>query len=278
LKLIVGPAGSRNDLTSAAKDSWTAFVSEIGTLPFECDPITFDSNARSHYGIAATFVYTGPLYRTTEFALILLSPAFFEKSENQQFLTLLHESIHLRFMLGPLRERVIESLDLYRRLETPDDVTDDTQRLFLNQRLAIAFQFRNFIDEIVAELFLRKTYPAYLRRRIEHYAEMRRATLSLWKKALPTLQRHEISHEILRNELGVRLAKGEQEADELRLMSATLDEELQRQCSSDEYARHLILKDEVMSITLEPLSFDGSAFDHAFRTVIEIPRGQPEAT
>jgi hypothetical protein len=69
-------------------------------------------------GVAKCFLFGNPKHPQSESALIVLSVSFFDKPVNERNLTLLHECIHLRFMSGPLRERVIES-------ERLDRVTTD---------------------------------------------------------------------------------------------------------------------------------------------------------
>lgn len=84
--------------------------------------------------------------------LIILSVGFFDRPAIERKLTLLHECIHIRFMLGSLRDRVIESHELEARHEILA-----LERLFLTQRLDLAFKFRSLVDEILAELYLKIT-------------------------------------------------------------------------------------------------------------------------
>lgn len=274
MDLIVGPADYRDDLTAEARTAWNAFVDEIGTLPFAYDHIRFDSNARSVSGIAGAFFYTGPRH-PREFALILFSPSFFEKEPHERTLTLLHESIHLRFMLGPMRNRVIGSLELDQIYQVPD-VTDPDDQQFLRQRRQLSFDFRSFIDEILAELYLKVAYPDYFRDRLAYYLAMRRRSLTLWQRGWPSLRPSALLYEIVRNELGVQLAQNEPEATEFGEMSAGLQQELERLCSPAEYARHRAMNERLTWATLEPIAYDDAAFCEAFMTTIAIPRNPPE--
>jgi hypothetical protein len=273
---IVGPSEYRSDLVQDATTAWNEFVDEIGTLPFEYDKIRFDWNARSISGVAGALLFAGPRY-PREFALMLVSPGFFQRERRERTLTLLHECSHLRFMLGTMRGKVIETIELERTYGLSDDVTDPEERRFLSQRIILAFDYRNFVDEIVAEFYLKTTYPAYARDRLLYYLDMRRGSSKLWQQAEPSLRPAALLYEILRNELGVRLSESEPQGAEFKAMSIDLDRELRQRCSSDEYAQHLAIKDRLLRTTLEPLTYDDAAITEAFMSVMQISfrRGGP---
>src|SRR2546422_3001516 len=195
MRLTIGPGNRRNDLVKPAKAAWETFVAEIGSLPMTCEPITFEAVGRSSSGTASAFVFIGPRYSAaSELAMIVLAANFFEKTLNERTLTLLHECIHLRFMIGALRHRVVGSIVL-NSAHRPPALLDQDVELFLDQRVGLAFGLRNFIDEIIAELYLKSEYPAFLPARITYYLEMRRGSLTLWQQAAPTLRPTALLHE-----------------------------------------------------------------------------------
>ena len=88
-------------------------------------------------------------------------------SPEEQILTLLHETIHLRLMCGALRERTIQTLQLERQCFLPSSNGGD-EGWFCRQQLALAFFLWNFVDEILAEKYLSEHYPSLREPRLEH--------------------------------------------------------------------------------------------------------------
>jgi hypothetical protein len=274
MRLTVGPENYRNDLVGAAEAAWRAFEAAVGEIPFAfTPPPRFDWNARTAEGIAKCFVFGEPQRPQSEFALIVLSVGFFDKPANERNLTLLHESIHLRFMSGPLRARVTESERLDRVHRLPH-IDDQGEYRFRSLRLGLACYFRNFADEILAELYLKTYYPAFLQGRVGYYLGMRRASFEQSREPdVPsTLRPYTILYEMLRNDLGVRLAEGYEQAAEFAAMSAALEHECRAASSEREFARHMETRRRLMEVTLEPLAFDEAAYEETFTTVLGLLR------
>jgi hypothetical protein len=91
---------------------------------------TLDDSGRHASAVACAFLFAGPRYRN-ELALIVLSTGFFDKQPHERTLRLLHECIHLRLMMDPLRDRAIENIELDRTHRTQPSVAGD-ERLFMD--------------------------------------------------------------------------------------------------------------------------------------------------
>jgi len=273
MRLIVGPENLRGSLVGPTTRRWNQFVAEIGALPCACGPVTFFDVRDGASGVACAFVFTGPRYPgNREYARIILSAGFFARTPAEQTLTLLHECIHLRFMMGPLRDRAVAAIELREIHAIPNDVADE-EWTFLHHRVSLAFELRHFVDEILAECYLRAQYPAYLDARIAYYLSMRRGSINAWQQTVPTLQPTAIFLEVLKNELGVRLADGHPEAAEFAANSEALQRQFRAQCSEDEYRRWQTMKDRLMGVQLEPVvTFDAAACDEIFDATMRLTR------
>ena len=272
--MTVGPEQYRTDLVGAAEQAWHAFEDAVGEVPVEFEPpVRFDWSGRTASGVAECILFADPQHPRRDSALIVLSVTFFDKPTSERNLTLLHECIHLRFSSGLLRARVIESQHLGTVHQLPN-VNDADEYSFRFRSLRLAWFFRNFVDEILVERYLKAQYPTYVGARSAYYLTMRRASFNRWKEpdVTATLKPYVILHEILRNDLGVQLAEGHPESAEFVTMSAALESELRGIRSEREFGVHMETRRRLMAVAPEPLVFDESAYDQTFKAILSLVR------
>jgi hypothetical protein len=271
MRLYVGPDNHQVELLDHATEAWRVFCQAIGDdIPFEASRVYFQESARPANGIAACRYFTNGDPRR-ESCWILMSRSFFHLPERRRYLTLLHECIHLRFLMGSMRDRAVE-LDELERDHCPANAGDANEQQFYEHRLHLAFWYRSFVDEIVAELHLKAHYQAYLRERIVYYLEMRRGSFAKREQdtVAPSLKPHTVLFEILRNELGVLFAEGHPEAAEFTNMARELGGELRRLCTEAELVSHMETKRRLLLVSLEPLTYDREIYGTIFQSIISL--------
>jgi hypothetical protein len=200
--------------------------------------------------------------------LDLLGQRFFTATEESQILTLLHECIHVRLHAGPLRDRTQDGLIRKRQLEPMAAAT----RLVWT-RWDVACKFKGFCDEILAEQYLKYRWPDWFPRRWAYYLQMRRDSFNqrFFDNVEPRFRALAMGYEILRDELGVRLADDPVQRDEFQTMATTLQRGFDAAATPHEQERLRALARASAELDFRHgPPFELNAFDQAFDWVMTL--------
>lgn len=204
IDLFIGPDPSAVAHLGATLDVWRHFTERLAApLAFEVDSLNetqFDQNC-SGIAVAMPKLRNPP---RPDLGRIAFSDKFFLASPDEQFSTVLHESIHMGLLTGPFRDRFSQGYTLDRRecVRVVDQCSD--------RRYYLAFLFRNVPDEVAAEWYLQRQYPSHREVRVRHYLAMRRGNArNPLQDGVPTaLKPYAHFYELVRLELGVRISQG----------------------------------------------------------------------
>jgi hypothetical protein len=261
--LYVGPDASIPQLLTQSERIWARFADAVTNGPPEIMIVSHDVYAeRGVSAIAMTVPLLDAHQRLSDNYWIVLGRRFFAATEDCQILTLLHECIHIRLHAGPLRERTQDGLIRKPQLEPWPAATQ-----LAWDRWDVACKFRNFCDEILAEQYLKARFPDWFSRRWAYYLQMRRDSFNgrFFDNVEPRFRALAMGYEILRNQLGSRLADDATQRDEFQAMEAPLHRGFEAGAAPDEQERlaRLVTASADLVFRHGP-PFDLSTFDQTF--------------
>ena len=166
MELHVGVSGGRMDLNPKADELWRWFEGSV-SVPFDYSAVKARAYPGPLDGIAASRLYIpeDPEFDGKEYARILVAEEFFSLTEEERFLTLLHESMHIASFLGALRPMLVKKGQLCRANPRPDSIAEKGAKAagFLLCRYDLAFLLAEHLFEIDAELALKPVSYTHLR-------------------------------------------------------------------------------------------------------------------
>jgi hypothetical protein len=258
------------ELLPAAQEAWARFVATAPAILAGFVPQFRVYTREQMETVRAQAVPAlGPRYASTEHVWIVLGSAFFKSAPEEQILTLLHEAAHVYFYLGPLRTHTIESIDVWRRERDRRlrSAFDDLQ----DAKYDLAFKFKTFVDEILAEQLVQRRYPALAADRRAMYLRMREETArsgAIDQTHIP-LRCHSCLYELVRNDLGVSISAGSPERAGFERMATDLVARITRECPAA--AELLAIRPGLLTIDVDIEPYDFSPFEEMWTRVMATP-------
>lgn len=231
MRLIVGTLRAPHRLRDA-EEAWHKLVGAVGD-PVAGMETTFENDASNTRdgGLAQAIPEIGPGYGDDERMRIVMPARFFDQQEQDQLLTLLHETCHVRLMLSTARPRALETIRLQAIEQTRRDGDPRGYQLAENDKFDTAQMYRHFIEEVMAERMLATSYPDWAERRTDKYLAMRRGSVNGMNRMVDELRCYGLLYELARNDLGVSMSRTDDQHDAFSAMADRLATRLETECA-----------------------------------------------
>jgi len=220
MELWVGFSAGRMEWNQQAEAIWRKFESSV-VLPFTYSTFRAKAYAGPISGkAAAVLIGPGhPDFRRHEYARIVLDRQFLDLRDDQPFLTLLHESLHL----ASFQTYLATLHQAKRELVVHHDQCEELQGAELS-KCQLAFLLADQLFEADAEFSLVTRYPDWAGARARFFVEMRRQSAAAPEPTLPPLLRgYALLAEMLRLELAALLVREDGDRDDVATLRRTIE-------------------------------------------------------
>jgi hypothetical protein len=270
VQLLVGPANPER--LNATKTAWKSFADAVpGALHGLSPDFQVYTVSDVAGGRAEAVPRIGPRHERYEHVWIALGDGFFASGQSEQTLTLLHESAHVFCYLGPLRNRTIGSIEIWRaERDRRMNAMDETK--FFDNRYDLAFKFRTFIDEIFAEQVVQRRVKPLAAERLSMYRNMRQdiARKDPFAPMDRELRCFGLLYEIVRNDLGALISTDAENREAFAQMATALIERLRGWANAEDL---LAMRPRLNAADVDQQPYDFEPFDQMWTKVTKTPLG-----